>query len=88
MDTITIHRIAVIAFIIWSFPLGFFRSRFRKMVYQTDSWMINIKPVFWKEIKVLFGFHHLTERAELRVIDFYRFYLIVYFAILVLILSK
>lgn len=87
MDTITIHTIAIIAFIIWSFPLGLFRSRFRKMVYQTDSWWINVKPVFWEEIKVLFGFHQRTKRAELRVINFYRFYLIVYFAILILIRS-
>ncbi len=87
MGTINIHTIAVIAFFIWSFPLGLFRSRFRKMVYQTDSWWINVKPVFWEEIKVLFGFHQHTENAELRVINFYRFYLFVYFAILILILS-
>ena len=87
MDTITIHTIAIIAFIIWSFPLGLFRSRFRKMVYQTNSWWINVKPVFWEEIKVLFGFHQHIKRAELRLINFYRFYLIVYFAILILILS-
>lgn len=87
MDTITIHTIAIIAFFIWSFPLGLFRSRFRKMVYQTDSGWINVKPVFWEEIKVLFGFHQLTKRAELRVINFYRFYMIIYFAILILILS-
>ena len=87
MDTITIHTIAIIAFFIWSFPLGLFRSRFRKMVYQTDSWWINVKPVFWEEIKVLFGFHQRTKKAELRLINFYRFYLIVYFAILILIRS-
>lgn len=72
----------MVAFIIWSFPLGLFRSRFRKMVYQTDSFWINIKPVFWEEIKVLFGVHGRTDSGELRLINYYRFYLLVYFVIL------
>ena len=70
--------IALLAFLIWSFPLGWFRSKFRKMVYGTDSWWINIKPVFWREIKVLCGFHRRTGKNELRLIFFYRFYLTVY----------
>lgn len=74
--------VATIAFIIWSFPLGLFRSRFRKMVYRTDSWWINIKPVFWREIKVLLGFHELKNATDLRLVNFYRFYLAVYFVIL------
>ena len=44
-----------ILFVVWGLPLGYYRSKFRKMVYQTDSWVINIKPVFWKELKGLFG---------------------------------
>jgi len=74
-----LNFIATVAFIIWSFPLIYFRSRFRKMVYNTDSWLINIKPVFWEEIKVLFGYHNQKNNADLRIISFYRFYLIVYF---------
>jgi len=41
--------------------------------------LINIKPVFWEEIKVLFGYHNQKNNADLRIISFYRFYLIVYF---------
>ncbi len=41
-------------FIIWGLPLTHYRSKFRKMVYQTDDWRINFKPVFWKELKGLF----------------------------------
>jgi len=48
-------NIWLILFVVWGFPLSYYRCKFRKMVYQTDSWLINIKPVFWKEIKGLFG---------------------------------
>ena len=45
----------LIAFIIWGLPLSYYRSNFRKIVYQTNDWKINIKPLFVKEIKALFG---------------------------------
>lgn len=77
------HNIILIAFIVWSFPLGYFRSKFRKMVYQTDSWLINIKPVFLKEIQVLFGFSDYRAPAELKLIRMYRVYLLVYSALVV-----
>lgn len=80
-----LHTAALIAFFIWSFPLGMFRSRFRKMAYHTDSWWINVKPVFWEEIKVLSGFHSHTDPADINLIRFYRFYLAVYFAILLVV---
>jgi hypothetical protein len=67
-----------IAFIIWSFPSGVIRSRFRKMVYKTDSWLINIQPYFLEEAKVLFGFHNMKKKEEIVLINFYRFYLIIY----------
>jgi len=54
MDFILVN-IWLILFVVLSLPLGYYRSKFRKMVYQTDSWVINIKPVFGKEIKGLFG---------------------------------
>ena len=62
--------------------MGLFRSRFRKMVYQTESWVINIKPVFWQETKVLFGAHDISSAKDLRLINLYRFYLVVYFSLL------
>ena len=43
-----------IALIVWGIPSTFFRSKFRKIVYQTDDWKINIKPLFIKELKGLF----------------------------------
>jgi peroxiredoxin Q/BCP len=59
-------------------PLGIFRSRFRKMVYKTDHWSINVKPVFLKETKALLGLINVehTEFAKTRLR--YRLYLLIY----------
>ncbi len=72
------QNIWLILFIIWGLPLTYYRSKFRKLVYQTDSWIINIKPLFWKELKALFGniFPENKNYSKLR--NFYRFYLTVY----------
>lgn len=85
-----IPLIAWTTFFAWGIPLGVIRSRWRKMIYKTNSWTINIKPVFWKEIKALFGFHELESKNDLLLLHFFRFYLLVYFALLVtlLILTK
>lgn len=68
----------LILFVIWGLPLTYYRSRFRKKVYQTDSWTINIKPVFIKELKALFGNMYPDDLSYLKLRNFYRFYLIVY----------
>ncbi|NQW37511.1 MAG: hypothetical protein HQ471_10945 [Flavobacteriales bacterium] len=77
MDFIT-KNIWFILFVVWGLPLSFYRSKFRKMVYQTDSWIINIKPVFWKEIKGLFGNIYPDNKTYKRFRNFYLFYLIIY----------
>ena len=69
------------ALLAWGLPLGFFRSRFRKMVYRTESWTINVKPVFWRETRALLGFHDHTA-DELRLVRSYRLYVLVYLALL------
>jgi thioredoxin-dependent peroxiredoxin len=73
-----IKNIWFILFIVWGLPLGYYRSRFRKLVYRTDSWTINIKPVFVTELRGLFGnlFPGNKEYAKYR--NFYLFYLSVY----------
>ena len=73
-----IENIWLILFVIWGIPLTYYRSRFRKMVYQTDSWTINIKPVFTKEIRALIGNIFPGNKDYLRFRNFYRFYLIIY----------
>lgn len=71
-------NIWLIAFIVWGLPLSIYRSKFRKIVYETDSWTINIKPLFVKELKALFGniFPDNSEYIKMR--NFYRFYLLIY----------
>jgi peroxiredoxin Q/BCP len=73
-----IENIWLILFIAWGLPLAFYRSKFRKIVYQTDSWTINIKPYFMKELKALFGNLYPNNRNYLKFRNFYRFYLIIY----------
>ncbi len=83
------EHIWLILFIIWGLPLTFYRSKFRKLVYNTDRWIINIKPVFWKEIKALFGNMYPQNQVYIRFRNFYRFYLIVYTVLfIVYILTK
>ncbi len=81
MKSIILDNIWLILFISWGLTLTFYRSKFRKMVYQTDSWTINIKPLFWKELKALFGNMYPDKRNYLKLRNFYRVYLIIYLII-------
>lgn len=72
------ENIWIILFIIWGLPLTIYRSKFRKIVYETDSWLINIKPIFGKEIKALFGTIYPNNKAYMKFRNFYRIYLIIY----------
>jgi peroxiredoxin Q/BCP len=72
------YKIALILFIIWSLPLSIYRSRFRKIVYQTNSWTINIKPYFIKELRALFGNIYPGNENYIKTRNFYRMYLSVY----------
>jgi len=65
----------------WGLPLGYYRGKFRRIVYRTDSWLINIKPVFLKETKALFATLYPDEPDYIRFRNFYRFYLAVYFTL-------
>lgn len=74
----------LILFVIWGIPLTRFRSKFRKMVYQTDSWTINIKPLFMKELKALFGNIFPEDVNYRRTRNSYRIYLSVYLFLFVM----
>ena len=67
-----------IAFILWGIPSTFFRSKFRKILYQTDDWKINIKPLFIKEIKGLFLNIFPNNIEYIKVRNQYRVYLTIY----------
>ncbi|MBN1649696.1 MAG: peroxiredoxin [Bacteroidales bacterium] len=76
-----INNIWLVLFVVWGLPLSYYRSKFRKMIYQTDSWVINIKPVFWKEIKGLFGNIYPDDMKYKKFRNFYLFYLVIYFVL-------
>ena len=78
------EHIWLILFVVWGLPLTYFRSKFRKIVYQTDNWIINIKPVFLKVIKGLFGNLYPNDPEYRKMRNFYLFYLAVYFILFVL----
>lgn len=73
-----------VAFFLWGLPLGFYRNKFRRIVYQNKSWIINIKPYFWREIKGLSCNLYPANEEYIKFRNFYRFYLAVYSALFVL----
>ena len=84
-----ISKYVFILLVFWGIPSTFFRSKFRKIVYQTDDWKINIKPLFMKELKGLF-FNIFPENTDyIRVRNQYRLYLVVYlFLFIIYVLIK
>lgn len=74
----------LILLVVWGIPSTFFRNRFRKIVYQTDDWKINIKPLFIKEIKGILSNIYPENKEYLRARNNYRAYLIVYLIIFVI----
>jgi peroxiredoxin Q/BCP len=74
----TEKQIIFLILIIWSIPSTYFRSKFRKIVYQTDDWKINIKPLFKKEIIGLFTNIYPDNITYLKTRNHYRIYLAVY----------
>ena len=68
----------LILFLAWGLPLTYYRSRFIKLVYLTDSWWINLKPVFSRELKALFTTLYPGNRQYIRFRNFYRLYLVIY----------
>jgi len=72
-----------ILLILWGLPSTFFRSKFRKIVYQTDDWKINIKPIFVKEIKGLLFNLYPENEDYLKTRNSYRIYLLIYLFIFI-----
>ena len=68
----------LIIIFIWGIPSTYIRSKFRKIVYKTDDWKINIKPVFIKELTGLFSNLYPRNKEYIKTRDYYRIYLFVY----------
>tara|TARA_B100000609_G_C16997976_1_gene322113 strand:- start:325 stop:582 length:258 start_codon:yes stop_codon:yes gene_type:complete len=77
-----------ILLVVWGIPSTYFRSKFRKIVYKTDDWKINIKPLFKKEIIALFLNLYPENNEYLRTRDQYRAYLLVYLLIFIFYISQ
>tara|TARA_Y100000996_G_scaffold243530_1_gene191516 strand:+ start:1078 stop:1335 length:258 start_codon:yes stop_codon:yes gene_type:complete len=73
-----------ILLIIWGIPSTYFRSKFRKIVYKTDDWKINIKPLFKKEIVGLISNIDPGNKEYLKTRNQYRLYLFVYLLVFIL----
>ena len=76
-----------IVLILWGLPSTFLRSDFRKIVYKTKDWKINIKPIFLKEIKGLLFNIYLENEKYLKSRNLYRIYLLVYLILLMIYLN-
>ena len=79
----SLKTILLIILFIWGIPSTYFRSRFRKIVYQTNDWKINIKPVFIKELKALFINVFPEDSEYIKIRNYYRVYLVVYLIIFI-----
>jgi|TARA_Y100000817_G_C16655290_1_gene454721 peroxiredoxin Q/BCP len=76
-----VTNVLLVLLILWGIPSTYFRSKFRKIVYQTNDWKINIKPLFKKEIMGLFLNLYPDNKEYIRVRNYYRIYLLIYLVI-------
>ncbi len=79
-----VTNILLVLLILWGIPSTYFRSKFRKIVYQTNDWKINIKPLFKKEIMGLFLNLYPDNKEYIRVRNYYRIYLAIYLVLFLL----
>ena len=68
----------MIILILWGIPSTYFRSKFRKIIYETNDWKINIKPLFKKELIGLFSKISSKNKNYIKTRNNYRIYLIIY----------
>jgi len=80
----SIKTILLVVLFIWGIPSSFIRSKFRKIVYQTNDWKINIKPLFFKELKGLFINLYPEDTNYIKTRNYYRVYLLVYLVLFIL----
>ncbi len=79
--------VLLIILFIWGIPSTYFRSKFRKIVYKTNDWRINIKPLFKKEIIALISNIEPYNSEYIKIRNYYRIYLFIYLIIFLLYFS-
>ncbi|MAS38417.1 MAG: hypothetical protein CMB84_00225 [Flammeovirgaceae bacterium] len=83
----SVKEVLFLFLFIWGIPSTYFRSKFRKIVYKTNDWKINIKPLFSKEILALFTNMYPENKEYLSLRNNYRAYLIVYLILFIIYLN-
>lgn len=73
-----IKTVFFVLLLLWGIPSTYFRSKFRKLVYQTEDWRINIQPLFKRELVGLFSNLYPEDPVYLKLRNQYRLYLLVY----------
>ena len=87
VNNLTMKLFVFILLVIWGLPSTFLRSDFRKIVYKTNDWKINIKPFFLKEIKGLLFNIYPDDDKYLKSRNLYRIYLIIYLILFMIYLN-
>ena len=88
MEMVLEKNVLLIILFVWGIPSTYFRSKFRKIVYKTDDWKINIKPVFKKEIVGLFTNLYPENKDYITIRNQYRIYLLIYLILFILYSSQ
>lgn len=73
-----IKTVFFVLLLLWGIPSTYFRSKFRKLVYQTEDWKINIQSLFKRELVGLFSNLYPEDPVYLKLRNQYRLYLLVY----------
>ena len=79
-----IKTVFFVLLLLWGIPSTYFRSKFRKLVYQTEDWKINIQPLFKRELVGLFSNLYPEDPVYLKLRNQYRLYLFVYLLLFLL----
>ncbi len=79
-----VTNILLVLLILWGIPSTYFRNKFRKIVYKTDDWKINIKPIFLKELKGLFLNLYPNNPDYIKSRNSYRIYLFIYLVLFII----
>lgn len=83
MISFLLDNIWLILFVASGLALLNYRGKFRKIVYQTDSWLINIKPVFANELRGIIGNLCVEHYKYKKYRDYYRGFLVFFVVLLV-----
>ena len=87
VNNLTMKLFIFIFLILWGLPSTFLRSDFRKIVYKTNDWKINIKPLFKKELVGLFYNIYPDDEIYIKTRNQYRIYLVIYLMIFLVYLN-